>query len=124
MLQVARDGSKDILLHSAPPATPEIVSAVRSLGEVAVVFVPSLAHESFAGEWAAKFPEAKVVCPKTVMEEIKTATGRVDLAYDDLTSKSVQDLMKKYGVVEVIVDVALSHTSLLQSTMTQFVFGA
>jgi hypothetical protein len=55
------DGS--LLLHSPVAMTPERRGAVEALGPVAHLYAPNLFHHRWIGEWATRFPSARVHAP-------------------------------------------------------------
>lgn len=53
-----RDGG--LWLHSPVRCTEALAAEVAALGPVKYLVAPSLLHHLFIGEWAARFPEAKL----------------------------------------------------------------
>lgn len=57
MTIVRLDGGR-LFLHSPISAKPDLVAAVRSLGEVAYLVAPNRFHHLFVHEWKSAFPES------------------------------------------------------------------
>lgn len=73
-----RDGAA--MLHSPIALTPELVEAVTALGELRHLIAPNWIHYAFVGDWAARFPEARVWAAPGVSERARAqgAPLRVD----------------------------------------------
>lgn len=76
VLQLA-DGS--LLLHSPITMTSERLAAVDALGPVAHLYAPNLFHHLRVGEWAARFPSARVHAPAGLAR--KRPDLRIDRAH-------------------------------------------
>ena len=91
-----------LVLHSVVPLDPELLSAVRSLGEVSLILVPNLQHWLFLEEWLAEFPNASVgvvpsACDEDLLEKMKflqTHQGEV-LDLDN----GLEDALVDHGLV-------------------------
>jgi hypothetical protein len=71
--------AKGLLLHSVIEPTAATVEEVKALGiKVHCIFVPSCLHDTHASKWSKAFPEAKLVCPKPIIADIKECKGCED----------------------------------------------
>lgn len=62
-MTVLRLGDGRLLLHSPVAMTPERLAAVEALGAVAHLHAPNLFHHLHVGEWADRFPSARLHAP-------------------------------------------------------------
>lgn len=87
-----------LLLHCLPPYTTETNNEIEKLGQVDVLVLASLAHDTHLKSWMAKYPDAIVLGPPLVNGNTVTDTG----VYYSLESKEAQAVLKNYGVVQLI----------------------
>jgi hypothetical protein len=59
-MTVVRLPGGELLLHSPVAASPDLVSEVKALGEVAYLIAPNLFHHLYLGEWQKLYPEASL----------------------------------------------------------------
>jgi len=59
-MTVVRLADDRLLVHSPIRPTPELLAAVRALGETAVLIAPNRFHHLFAGDWLAAHPQARL----------------------------------------------------------------
>lgn len=69
-------------VHSPVAFTPERRTAVAALGPVRFLVAPNLFHHLHLPDWAAAFPDARVVAPKGL--RAKRPALRIDLELEDL----------------------------------------
>lgn len=62
---VVRLHDRRLLIHSPPLPTPEICDAIDALGEVAYLVVPNCFHHLATPAFAARYPSAVVVGPRS-----------------------------------------------------------
>jgi len=87
---------RDLMIVSAPPCTDDAARYCEATlgGRVAVLVVPSTAHDAHAKAWKERFPEAaehvaaKVGCPPADVETYETPEGK--------------RLLRRFGVVEYV----------------------
>lgn len=80
-MALLRLGDGSLVAYSPVALTAERRAAVDALGRVAHVYVPSLYHSRWAGEWAAAFPAARVHAPARLAD--KRRQLRVDRRHGD-----------------------------------------
>ncbi|NTX11502.1 DUF4336 domain-containing protein [Myxococcus sp. CA051A] len=68
-------------VHSPVACTPEARATVDALGPVRFLVAPNLMHHLRVGEWAAAYPEARVVAPASLRAKRKDL--RIDLELGD-----------------------------------------
>ncbi len=56
-------------VHAPGPLTPELVEAVRGMGEVTTLVAPNLWHHLFLEDWRAQWPEARVYATPGLAEK-------------------------------------------------------
>jgi hypothetical protein len=78
------DGS--LLLHTPPPPSDALAEQLRALGPVRWLMVPNCWHHLGAPAAAARFPEAKVVGPRSALERNEALRLDVDLHDPELTA--------------------------------------
>ena len=73
-----------LLLHSPVQWSEELEEAVSAQGPVRYIVAPNLFHHLFVGEWAERFPDAKVLAPPGFQEK------RSDVRVHDTLSAGLQ----------------------------------
>ncbi|WP_375754816.1 DUF4336 domain-containing protein [Corallococcus exercitus] len=68
-------------VHSPVAFTPERRAAVEALGKVRFLVAPNLMHHVHLPDWAAAFPDARVVAPAGL--RVKQPALRIDQELDD-----------------------------------------
>jgi len=68
-------------VHSPVACTPEERAAVDALGPVSFLVAPNLMHHLRVGDWAAAYPEGRVVAPASLRAKRKGL--RIDLELGD-----------------------------------------
>ena len=67
-MTVFRLGDGSLLLYSPIAMTAERRAAIESLGTVAHLYAPNLYHHLRVGDWAARFPSARLHAPAQIDE--------------------------------------------------------
>ncbi len=75
------DGS--LLVHNAVALDEATMAELDALGPVSVIVVPSGYHRLDAPAFAARYPKARVLCPRGSRKKVELVV-RVDGTYDDL----------------------------------------
>ncbi len=75
-MTVIRLDADRLFIHSPIKPTPELRQQVEKLGEVAFLVSPNKIHHLFMGDWAKRFPGAKLYASPGL------AARRPDLAFD------------------------------------------
>ena len=57
-MTIVRLESGRLFVHSPIAATPDLLQAARSLGEIAFLVAPSCFHHLFVGDWKKAFPDS------------------------------------------------------------------
>jgi len=96
----ANDGS--VLVHLPPPPQAATLAAVRDIGDVKVIISTGM-HDTYVGEWARLFPDAKVLAPDAAIDWV---TVRIDGKLCDNA-----ELLAKYFVVDVIETKAFTRSN-------------
>lgn len=65
-----RDGG--LLVHAPVHLDSSLLSAVRSLGDVAALIAPNTFHYSFVAEWVREFPRARLFAAPGLAERVPT----------------------------------------------------
>ena len=75
----AKDGSKELLIHSPVGLDPPLIDALTKLGTVTHVISPNYEHVKYAYQWANQYPDAKIWgCPGLMDKEPEVKwTGEV-----------------------------------------------
>lgn len=94
--------SGSLLIFSPVALTPEVKATIIDLGgNLKYIFAPDLEHHIFLGEWAAAYPDAKVLGPEGLREK-RARQGNEDVRFDFVfTASSVTHLatsMKDSGI--------------------------
>jgi hypothetical protein len=79
-MAIARMADGGLVLHSAIALDAPGMAALDALGRVAFVVVPNALHRIDAPRFAARYPEAKVICPPGGRAKV-AAVVRVDADY-------------------------------------------
>ena len=79
-MTVVRLPNSKLFLHSPIAPTPELLSEVRALGEVAYLVAPNRFHHLFLGDWQRNFPNARAYAAPSLDQK------RPDLKLDGLLS--------------------------------------
>ena len=65
-MTILRQSTGELLVHSAVACDEETMLAIERLGPIGCIIVPSAAHTIDAPRYAARYPEARVLCPRPV----------------------------------------------------------
>lgn len=82
-MTIMRRSSGDLLVHSAVACDEPTMAQIDALGPVGCIVVPSASHTIDAPRYAARYPEARVLCPRSVHKHVEKVVG-VHGYYDDL----------------------------------------
>jgi hypothetical protein len=77
-----------LTFHSPIALAPEQMSELEAWGEPAFVVVPNGWHRIDAPRFAARYPQAKVICPKGAFKRVREVV-RVDGSYEDFPSDDI-----------------------------------
>ncbi len=77
---VIRLSSGDLVIHSTGPFTPEVVAAIKAVGRPAYLVEAYLAHDTFAKEGRAAFPDIPYLAPEGFSEAVGFPTETLHLA--------------------------------------------
>ncbi|RUO87583.1 DUF4336 domain-containing protein [Corallococcus sp. AB018] len=83
-------------VHSPVAFTPERRAAVAALGPVRFLVAPNLFHHLHLPDWAAAFPDARVVAPKGL--RAKQPALRIDLELEDLPDPAWAPVLDQMNV--------------------------
>lgn len=97
VMTVAKRDDGDLVLHSAMALDDEGMKAIEGLGRVAWVLVPNGYHRLDAPRFAARYPDAKILCPPGARVKVE-AKSRVDGTYADMKADGAVSLEVLDGV--------------------------
>lgn len=116
---VLRDSTGGLVVHSAICFGPETQAQLDALGPVRTIVVPSGMHRLDAPHWAARYPDAQVLCPSGAHDKVAqvvSVDGDLDGLSDPAVSvERVAGLADRERVLRVTSDdgVSLVFTDLL-----------
>jgi hypothetical protein len=95
VMAVARMADGRVVIHSAIALEPSAMAEIDALGPVAFLIVPNHWHRLDAARFAARYPDATVLCPpgsrKKVEEVVKVDGSFADFPADDRVRLEVLD---------------------------------
>lgn len=80
-MTILRQSSGELLIHSAVACDEETMAAIDRLGPVGCIIVPSASHTIDAPRYAARYPDARVLCPRParrLVEKVLPVHGHYD----------------------------------------------
>jgi hypothetical protein len=83
VMSVLKLGDGRLVIHNAITLEPSAMEEIERFGEVAFVIVPNGFHRIDAPRFAARYPDAKVLCPPGASKSVAKKV-RVDGTYEDL----------------------------------------
>lgn len=86
----ANDHQQMLLLHSVIAFDDATMKQIEALGQPSVILVPSPTHRTDAAVYKQRYPNAKIICPKEIMEQVS------EIVPVDGTAKQV--LTKEFGI--------------------------
>jgi hypothetical protein len=98
-MSVIRLPEGGLWVHSPVRLEPETRRAVEALGPVRFLVAPNLMHHLALGEWAAAYPDARVLAPQGLRQ--KRPELRIDVVLSDVVDVGQQptvDLMGTHGI--------------------------
>lgn len=118
---VARMEGGRLLLHNPVALPPDDMARLDAFGEVAYIVVPNAWHRLDAKPFAARYPDAEVVCPAGARAKVEEVVP-VDLTYDQFESDSVVSLrhLPGLGDKEGVLTVSDAHGKTLVFTDALF----
>ena len=84
---IIRLGSGDLVIHSTGPFTPEDVAAIKALGRPAYLVEAYAAHDTFAKEGRAAFPDIPYLVPEGFAEAAEVQAETLHLAPEAWTGE-------------------------------------
>ncbi len=103
---VYRLPDQTLLLHSVIALDDARMKELESLGEPAVLIVPSKIHRLDAGVYKERYPALKVICPKVARSAVEQVVKVDALAEEYLPSRGIQCLkpagLKEWELVYVL----------------------
>ncbi|MBI5514188.1 MAG: hypothetical protein HY909_10495 [Deltaproteobacteria bacterium] len=97
VMTVARYADGGLLVHNAIALDEAGMKALEALGPVRALVVPSGYHRLDAGTFKARYPEARVYCPRGVTGDVAKVVA-VDGAYEDAPRDDTMWLERLEGV--------------------------
>jgi hypothetical protein len=94
---VARMEDGRLLVHNAVALPPADQRRLDAFGEIGFIVVPSGYHRLDAKRFAARYPDAEIVCPAGARAKVEEVVP-VDLTYDQFEGDSVVSLRHAAGV--------------------------
>jgi hypothetical protein len=94
---VARMSTGDLVVHSAICMDEAGMAALEALGPVRWIVVPNRLHRMDAPRYAARYPEAKVLCPPGGRDKVAEVV-RLDGTLDEFPEDSVVSFEPLEGV--------------------------
>lgn len=85
-----------LLIHSPPPPTPALCEALNAIGEIAYLVVPNCFHHLATPAFAASYPSATVVGPRSAAA--KNRALKLHLALD---ADSVRSAFPEWDVIKL-----------------------
>lgn len=82
-MTILRQSSGELLIHSAVACDEETMAAIDRLGPVGCIIVPSASHTIDAPRYAARYPDARVLCPRPARKLVEKRL-HVHGFYDEL----------------------------------------
>lgn len=96
VMTVARRADGTLVVHNAIPLGEAEMAELDAWGKVSTIVVPNRFHRLDAQPFAARYPEARVLCPRGAAKHVGKAV-RVDGAYEDLPPDGVVELVSLDG---------------------------
>jgi hypothetical protein len=97
VMTIARRQDGDLVIHNGIALEEADMKRIEQLGRVAYVIVPNGYHRLDAPAFQARYPEAKLLCPKGATAKVKQV-ARVDGSYQDFPSDPLVSFEEVDGV--------------------------
>jgi len=97
VMTVARTERGELVVHSAMALEPAAMAEIEAFGEVRFILVPNGFHRLDAPAFAARYPNAKVLCPPGSKARVAQVV-RVDGVYADFPADAAVSLHVLDGV--------------------------
>ncbi|MCB9797495.1 MAG: hypothetical protein H6741_32800 [Alphaproteobacteria bacterium] len=94
---VVRRADGGLIVHSAVCLEEAQQAALEALGPVRFILVPNALHRYDAARYAARYPEAKVLCPRGGRQKVEEKV-RVDGTLEELPADGVARIRPLEGV--------------------------
>jgi len=82
-MTILRRASGELVIHSAVACDEPTMQRIEALGPIGTIVVPSASHKIDAPRYAARYPEARVICPRPARRHVEKVV-RVQGHYDAL----------------------------------------
>jgi hypothetical protein len=96
VMTIARRTDGSLVIHNGIGLEDELMKEIDSKGDVAFVVVPNGYHRLDAKPFKARYPEAKVVCPRAARKKVEEVVP-VDLTYDEMPKDDAVELRHVAG---------------------------
>lgn len=99
VMTIARRDDGDLVLHNAITLEDALMKEIEAFGRVAFIVVPNGYHRLDAAAFAARYPDAKVLCPPGARAKVEKVV-RVDGVYSDMPADGAVTLALLDGLGE------------------------
>jgi hypothetical protein len=96
VMTVARRSDGVLVIHNGIGLPEDMMKAIESKGEVGFIVVPNGYHRLDAKPYKARYPKAKVLCPKAAQKKVAEVIP-VDLTYDEFPADDAVELRHLAG---------------------------
>lgn len=76
-------GNGRLAVHNGILLDDAEMTRLEARGEVAMILAPNLYHGSEAGDWARRYPDARVFVPKRAVRKLRKRCPRIDGTFED-----------------------------------------
>jgi len=87
---IKKPGTDELLLHSVIALDDATMKQIESLGKPSVIIVPSPSHRADAAVYKRRYPNARVICPKEIVDQVSEKVP--------VDGTASQVLRKEYGI--------------------------
>lgn len=122
VMTVVRCSSGELLVHNAIALGAETMAEVDAWGPVRTILVPNGFHRLDAPAFAARYPEAKVLCPPAARAKVEEVV-KVSGVYADFASDAAVSLHLLDGVGDAEGYVRVEDESGVTIVMNDLVFN-
>lgn len=82
-MTIIRRDDRSLVIHNGVAVSDEVREQVEALGPIGLLIVPNAFHRLDAPAFKARYPEAKIACPRGCRKKVEEAVS-VDLTYDEI----------------------------------------
>ena len=96
---IVRTDSGQLLIHNAICSDDETQRQIEALGSIRWIAVPNAFHRIDAARYKARYPEAKIICPRGARRKVEQRVA-VDATYDELDLEAPISVEHVRGIKE------------------------